>query len=272
MIIGQRRKLRTTTKPQVDIDAMRHAGRLASRCLQELLEAVKPGISTQDLDDMQMAFAEQHKVIPAPLNYKGFPKSICTSVNEVICHGIPSPHEILRDGDIICIDVTLIVDGFYADNAATTYVGEVDPAGQRLVKTTLECLKRGIEVVSPQARLGDIGHAIQSHAEGRGLSVVREFVGHGIGRAFHEPPQVQHYGEPGRGQRLHAGMTFTIEPMINEGGWRSRVLDDGWTAVTADGKRSAQFEHTVLVTAGGVEILTVQNDEGRWEPPGRASV
>jgi len=269
MIIGRLKPSRLNLKSKAEIAAMRHAGTLASQCLHELLAAVKPGVTTQDLDDLQMAFARKHNVIPAPLGYKGYPKSICTSINEVICHGIPSAKEVLRQGDIICVDVTLIVDGFHADNAATIGVGEVDPIGQRLMEVTLESLRRAIETVSPTARLGDIGHAIQSCVEPEGFSVVRDFVGHGVGKAFHEPPHVQHFGQSGMGQRLREGMTFTIEPMINEGTWRAKVLEDGWTAVTTDGMRSAQYEHTIAVTGNGVSILTVQNDEGAWEPPGR---
>lgn len=269
MIIGRNKPRRLNLKSQAEIDVMRHAGNLASQCLHELLAAVRPGITTQDLDDLQMAFARRHDVVPAPLGYKGFPKSICTSINEVICHGIPSPKQVLKEGDIICVDVTLIVDGFHADNAATVGVGQVDPVARHLMDVTLEALRRGIEAVGPNARLGDIGHAIQSYAEPEGFSVVREFVGHGVGKAFHEPPHVQHFGQAGMGQRLREGMTFTIEPMINEGTWRAKVLEDGWTAVTTDGKRSAQYEHTVAVTSSGVMILTVQNSEGAWEPPGR---
>ncbi len=256
-------------KSNAELDRMRTAGRLASECLEWLLGHVAPGVTTQDLDDLQMDFAKRHGVVPAPLNYRGFPKSVCTSVNEVICHGIPSSTHVLEDGDIIGVDVTLIVDGFYGDNAATVPVGEVGEDVKRFLDSTLEALRCAIEVVRPQARLGDIGHAIQTHVEPLGYSVVRDFVGHGIGRQFHEPPQVCHYGRKGKGQRLRAGMTFTIEPMINEGVFACRVLDDGWTAVTADGERSAQFEHTIAVTPEGVEILTIQNDDGSWEPPGR---
>lgn len=252
-----------------ELQKMRNAGRLASECLQWLLEHVEPGISTQDIDDLQMDFAKRHGATPAPLNYKGFPKSVCTSINEVICHGIPSKKDVLAEGDIIGVDVTLIVDGFYGDNAATVPVGEVTPETKKFLEVTLECLRRGIEAAGPSSKLGDIGHAIQSYAEPRGYSVVRDFVGHGIGRSFHEPPQVCHYGRPGKGMRLRPGMTFTIEPMINVGVYDCHVLDDGWTAVTADGELSAQFEHTIAITNDGVEILTVQNGDGSWEPPGR---
>lgn len=257
---------------------MRQAGRLAAQCLQMLCDAVKPGVTTQDLDDLSMAFAEKHGARPAPLGYgethdrMAFPRSICTSVNEVICHGIPSKDRVLQEGDIIGIDVTLVVDGFHGDTCATVPVGAVDGEAARLMQVTLESLKRGIEAVRDDARLGDIGHAIQSYVEPAGFSVVRDFVGHGIGRKFHEPPQVEHHGRAGRGTRLRSGMTFTIEPMVNAGTWRCRLLDDQWTAVTSDGLYSAQYEHTLAVTPRGFEIMTVQNDDGSWEPPGRVQL
>jgi len=269
---------RIQIKSRSELDGMRAAGRLAAECLQMLCDAVKPGISTQDLDDMSMAFAEKHGARPAPLGYGkthdriAFPRSICTSVNEVICHGIPAKDHILREGDIIGIDVTLVVDGFHGDTCSTVPVGAVDDDTARLMQVTLESLKRGIEVVRDDARLGDIGHAIQSYVEPQGFSVVRDFVGHGIGRKFHEPPQVEHHGRAGRGTRLRSGMTFTIEPMVNAGTWRCRLLDDQWTAVTTDGLKSAQYEHTLAVTPRGFEIMTVQNDDGSWEPPGRVDL
>ncbi len=252
-----------------ELDEMARAGRLAAECLQWICDQVVPGMSTQDIDDLQMEFARKHGVIPAPLNYKGFPKSICTSVNEVICHGIPDAKHILKEGDVVGIDVTLIVDGYHGDNATTIPVGEVSESTMRLLWATLEAQRQGILAVREGARIGDIGHAIQSHVEPLGYSVVRDFVGHGIGTAFHEAPQIPHYGVAGRGRKLRSGMTFTIEPMINEGDWQCRVLDDEWTAVTIDGKLSAQYEHTMAVTPDGVRVLTVQNDEGLWEPPGR---
>jgi methionyl aminopeptidase len=256
-------------KSRAELDAMRAAGRLASECLAWILGQVETGMTTQDIDDLQVQFVGKHGVRAAPLGYRGFPRSICTSVNEVICHGIPTSKRVLREGDIIGVDVTLIVEGFHGDNAATIPVGEISPEAMRLLETTLEASRRGIEAVSPQARLGDVGHAIQSYAEARGFSVVRDFVGHGIGREFHAEPQVAHYGRAGRGLRLRPGMTFTVEPMINEGSYELDILDDGWTAVTLDGRLSAQYEHTVAVTEDGVEVLTVQNSEGAWEPPGR---
>jgi methionyl aminopeptidase len=256
-------------KSRGEFDSMRAAGRLASECLAWILEQVQPGMTTQDIDDLQVQFVKKHGVRAAPLGYRGFPKSICTSVNEVICHGIPNPKRVLREGDIVGVDVTLVVEGFHGDNASTIPVGKISAEAMRLLETTLEASRRGIAAVGPSARLGDVGHAIQSYAESKGYSVVRDFVGHGIGREFHAEPQVAHYGRAGRGLRLRPGMTFTIEPMINEGGYELDILEDGWTAVTLDGRLSAQYEHTVAVTEDGVEVLTVQNPDGDWEPPGR---
>lgn len=259
-------------KSPSEIEAMAHVGKLAARCLEWIVKQVRPGMTTQDIDDLQVEFARREGVVAAPLNYRGFPKSICTAVNEVICHGIPNSREVLREGDIVGIDVTLLLDGFHGDNAATIPVGpvgEVEPEVMRLLVASLEANRLGIEAVKPGARLGDIGHAIQSHVEPLGFSVVRDFVGHGVGRGFHEAPQVPHYGTPGRGLRLTPGLVFTIEPMINAGTWEMRVLEDGWTAVTADGRLSAQYEHSLAVTRDGVRVLTVQNEEGTWEPPGR---
>ena len=256
-------------KNEKSLRAMRAAGRLASECLGWILPRVAPGMTTQDIDDLQTQFAKKHDVTPAPLGYKGFPRSICTSVNDVICHGIPSRDALLRDGDIIGIDVTLIVDGMHGDNAATIPVGDVPEDTLRLLRTTLECQRSAIDAVRPGARVGDIGAAIQAVVEPRGYSVVRDFVGHGVGRRFHEDPQIPHYGQAGSGFRLRPGMTFTIEPMINAGVPESRIESDGWTARTTDGALSAQYEHTLEVTDNGVRVLTVQNDDGSWEPPGR---
>ena len=263
---------RIVRKSSRELAGMRAAGRLASQCLQWICDQVEPGMTTQDIDDLQMQFCKKHDVRPAPLGYRGFPKSICTSINEVICHGIPSSNVVLKEGDIIGIDVTLIVNGFHGDNAATIPVGEVSETANKLMKATLESLRLGIETVRPGNRLGAIGHAIQTHVEPLGFSVVRDFVGHGIGRKFHEEPQVAHAAKKNSGVPLKQGMTFTIEPMINEGVWQCRVLDDDWTAVTNDGKLSAQYEHTIAVTDNGVEILTVQNEDGSWEPPGRVTI
>jgi methionyl aminopeptidase len=258
-------------KNERQLAAMREAGRVAAQCLAWIVEQVVPGMTTLDLDDLQEQFARKHGVVAAPKGYRGFPKSLCTSPNEVICHGIPSRKVVLREGDIVGIDVTLIVEGFHGDNASTVAVGAVSDAALHLLRTTLRAQRAGIEAVRPGARLGDIGHAIQSVAEPEGFSVVRDFVGHGIGRGFHEEPQVLHYGSPGKGLRLQPGMTFTVEPMINEGGPDVEIQADGWTALTADRKLSAQYEHTVEVTGDGVRVLTVQNATGAWEPPGRWS-
>lgn len=246
-----------TLKSDAEIDAMREAGRLAAETLDMIESYVKPGITTQELNEICHDYTIKAGAIPAPLNYKGFPKSICTSVNDVVCHGIPSNNQKLRDGDIINIDVTPIVDGFHGDTSKTFLVGKVSDATAKLVRITKECLDLGIQAVRPGARVGDVGSAIQIHAEKHGYSVVRDFVGHGIGRKFHEEPQIQHFGTPGRGIRLTKGMVFTIEPMINQGDWRTKVLKDGWTAVTLDKKLSAQFEHTIAIRSSGeVEILT----------------
>lgn len=240
-----------------DIEGMRAAGKLAAECLNHVASFLKEGISTEELDTVARSFIENHGAYPAPLNYKGFPKSICTSRNDVICHGIPSTKEILHSGDIINLDITVRLDGYHGDTSKTYLIGDVSPAVERLVKTTKECLDRSIELVRPGARLGDVGALIQEIAQSHGYSVVRDFCGHGIGKEFHEAPQVLHYGKRGMGVELREGMTFTIEPMINMGSHRSRILSDGWTAVTIDGKPSAQFEHTLLVTADGYEILTL---------------
>ncbi len=267
-----RRRQNIQIKTKDELEGMRKAGRLASECLQWITSQIEPGMNTQDIDDLQVQFVEKHGVRAAPLNYRGFPKSICTSINEVICHGIPTKTDILKEGDIVGVDVTLIVDGFHGDNAATVPVGQVSEEANALMRATLEALRRGIAVVKPGKRLGDIGHAIQSFAERQGYGVVEDFVGHGIGRKFHEEPQVSHVGKPRTGVRLRPGMTFTIEPMINQGAPGTKVLTDGWTAVTTDGGLSAQYEHTIAVTADGFEILTMQNGEGLWEPPGRADI
>jgi methionyl aminopeptidase len=256
-------------KNDAQLAAMRAAGRLSAECLARVITHVKPGITTLDLDDLVSQFAQRHGATPAPLGYKGFPRSVCTSINEVICHGIPDRKAVLREGDIVGIDVALILDGFHGDNAATVGVGEIDEPARALLCATLEAQRRAVAEVRPGARLGDIGHAIQSHVEPLGFSVVRDFVGHGVGRRFHEEPQVLHYGTRGTGARLRAGLTFTIEPMINAGAPGIQILPDGWTALTADRSLSAQYEHTLEVTEGGVRVLTVRNDTGAWEPPGR---
>ena len=240
-----------------EIEKMRVAGRLAAEVLQVVAAHVKPGVSTDELDRIcHDHIVNVQKATPANLGYKGYPKTTCISANNVICHGIPNEAKVLKDGDIINIDVTVIKDGWHGDTSRMYYVGTPSVMARRLVETTREALFRGIRAVRPGATLGDIGHAIQEYAEGQRFSVVREYCGHGIGKVYHEDPQVLHYGRPGEGVVLQPGMTFTIEPMINEGTRFTRLLPDGWTVVTKDRKLSAQWEHTVLVTADGVEILT----------------
>ena len=244
---------------------MRAAGRLAAAALDMLTPFVVPGVTTEELDRRVLSFALDHKAIPAPLNYRGFPKAICTSVNHVVCHGIPGPKP-LREGDIVNIDVTLIVDGWHGDTSRMYSVGAVSRRAERLIEVTYEALRRGIEAVRPGNTTGDIGAAIQSYAEGERCGVVRDFCGHGLGRVFHDRPNILHYGEPGEGPVLEAGMLFTIEPMINLGKPAVKVLADGWTAVTRDRELSAQFEHTVGVTPSGCEIFTL-SPSGLHKPP-----
>jgi len=254
--------MQSLIKTPEEIEKMRVAGRLAAEVLEMIDEHIRPGVSTEELDRICHDYiVNTQKAIPAPLNYKGFPKSICTSVNHVICHGIPSPKKILKDGDILNIDVTIIKDGYHGDTSKMWIVGKPKPGTERLVRVTQECLYLGIEQVRPGARLGDIGHVIQQHAEKHHYSVVRDYCGHGIGKGFHEEPQVVHYGKPGTGMELKEGMTFTIEPMINQGKYHTKLLADGWTVVTKDHKLSAQWEHTILVTADGYEVLTRRSEE-----------
>jgi methionyl aminopeptidase len=240
-----------------EIEKMRQAGRLAAKLLDHLAPMIQPGISTLELNDEAERWTKAHGAKSAPLGYHGFPKSICTSINEVVCHGIPHAKQILKDGDIINIDVTPILDGYYGDTSRTFFVGTPSPTAKKLVEVTEECLRRGIAAVKPGGRIGDIGAAIQEYAEAQGFSVVRDFVGHGISNIFHTAPQIPHYGTKGKGKKLRPGMVFTIEPMINEGTWEAVVLEDGWTAITKDKKLSAQFEHTLAVTQDGVDILTL---------------
>lgn len=235
---------------------MRKAGRLAAEALDMLVEHVVPGVTTEELDRLVMEFAGDHNAVPAPLNYRGFPKGICTSVNHVVCHGIPGPKP-LREGDIINIDVTLIVDGWHGDTSRMYGVGEVPRRAERLIEVTYESLMLGIAAVKPGHTTGHIGEAIQTFAEAQRCSVVREFCGHGLGLSFHEPPNILHYGTAGEGVELKAGMIFTIEPMINLGRAPVKVLPDGWTAVTRDRQLSAQFEHSIGVTDEGCEIFTL---------------
>ncbi len=235
---------------------MRVAGQLAGEVLRMISEHVRPGVTTGELDAICHRYiTEEQGATPAPLNYKGFPKSICTSVNHVVCHGIPGDRE-LREGDIVNIDITVIKDGWHGDTSKMFQVGKVPVKAKRICEVAHQAMLRGIEVVRPGARLGDIGHVIQRFAEGRGCSVVREYCGHGIGRGFHEDPQVLHYGRPGTGEVLVPGMVFTIEPMINLGRRETRLLPDGWTVVTRDHSLSAQWEHTIAVTDRGHDVLT----------------
>ena len=239
-----------------EIEKMRRVGRLAAKLLHHLEPLVEPGITTLELDKEAERWTKAHGARSAPLGYHGFPKSICTSINEVICHGIPNEKQVLKEGDIINIDVTPILDGYHGDTSKTFFIGTPSPVAKKLVEVTEKCMYLGIAEVKPGNKIGDIGAAIQEYAEAEGFSVVRDFVGHGVSNIFHTAPQIPHYGIRGKGKKLRAGMVFTIEPMINEGTWEGVVLDDGWTAITKDGKLSAQFEHTVAVTETGVEILT----------------
>ena len=248
-------------KSAAEIEKMRQAGALASQVLCMIEPCVQAGRTTEELDQICHEYITgELNAIPAPLNYQGFPKSICTSVNHVVCHGIPGAKK-LKNGDIINIDIALIKDGYHGDTSKMFFVGEPSVRARRLVETSYECLKIGIGLVKPGARLGDIGHAIQSHAERHRFSVVREYCGHGIGREFHEEPQVLHYGERDTGLPLEQGMTFTIEPMINLGKPQVKPLPDRWTVVTRDRSLSAQWEHTILVTADGHEVLTGRPEE-----------
>jgi methionyl aminopeptidase len=239
-------------------EAMRRACRVAAETLLAAAELIRPGVSTDEINQFVHEDTLRRGARPAPLNYHGFPKSVCTSVNEVVCHGIPNSQR-LKDGDIINVDVTSIYEGFHGDTSATFYVGKPSKEARHVTEVARRSLELGIGVVKDGARLGDIGAAIQEYAEGQGCSVVRAFVGHGIGRRFHEPPQVSHVGTRGSLMRLRTGMCFTIEPMINVGGYEVDILDDGWTVVTRDGSLSAQFEHTLVVTKDGCEVLTARD-------------
>jgi len=248
-------------KTPEEIEKMRVAGRLAAEVLEMIEPYVKAGGTTEELDRICHDYiVNVQQAIPAPLNYHGFPKSICTSINHVVCHGIPNVKP-LKNGDIINIDITVIKDGYHGDTSKMFMVGKVPEWAERLCRVTQECLYKGIEMVRPGTRLGDIGEVIQKHAESNGFSIVREYCGHGIGAVFHEEPQVLHYGRAGTGLELKEGMTFTIEPMLNQGRPETRTLGDGWTAITKDRKLSAQWEHTLLVTATGYEILTLRKDD-----------
>ena len=249
-------------KSKSDVEKMRVAGKLASDVLMMIGSHVKAGVSTEELDQICHDYiVNDQKAIPAPLNYKGFPKSICTSVNHQVCHGIPSGDKILKNGDIINIDVTVIKDEFHGDTSKMFIVGESSILAERLCRITRECMFKGIEIVKPGLHIGDIGAAIQEHAHMNNFSVVRDYCGHGIGKNFHESPQILHYGIRNTGMRLEEGMTFTIEPMINVGKHKTKLLADGWTVVTQDRSLSAQWEHTILVTNNGYEILTIRDEE-----------
>ena len=245
-----------------EIDGMRRAGKLAADLLCMIGEHIRPGVTTAELDELIAQATEARHARSAPLNYNGFPKSCCTSPNEVVCHGIPGPY-VLQDGDILNVDVTPVLprkNGWHGDTSATFYVGKPSPQAIHVTEVARQCLELGLEAANkPGARVGDIGHAIQVFAEAQGCSVVRAYCGHGIGRTFHAEPSVPHVGRPGTGPKLKRGMCFTIEPMINLGDWKCHELDDGWTAVTSDGSLSAQFEHTIVVGKRGVEVLTMRD-------------
>ncbi len=253
---GSLKKREIIIKTEEQIEGIRKSGQLTRDILDMLEQRIQPGITTGDIDCWVHEYTLAHNAVPAPLNYRGFPKSVCTSINEVVCHGIPDG-TVLQEGDILNVDVTSILDGYYGDASRMFLIGEVSETAQKLVEVTKECLKLGIAQVKPGNMLGDIGHAIQNYAEMQGYSVVRAFVGHGTGIHFHEPPDIRHYGRPQTGRVLVPNMVFTIEPMVNIGGYDVRTLQDGWTAVTADGSLSAQWEHTVRVTEDGVDILTM---------------
>ena len=253
--------MNVTIKTAEEIEKMRIAGRLAAQVLQMITPHVVAGVTTEELDRICHDYiVNEQQAIPAPLNYRGFPKSICTSVNHQVCHGIPGPKR-LKNGDIINIDVTVIKDEYHGDTSKMFVIGKPSIQAKRLIEITQRCLYAGIRIVKPGTRLGDIGHTIQQLAEGERFSIVREYCGHGIGSTFHEDPQVVHYGKPGEGFALLENMTFTIEPMVNAGKRHVKLLGDDWTVVTKDRSLSAQWEHTLLVTADGVEILTLRDDE-----------
>lgn len=245
-----------------ELDKMRQVGKLAAQLLDYLESLVKPGVSTQELNDQADRWMKAHGTVSAtlgyaPPNHPPFPGSICTSINEVVCHGIPNPKQILKDGDILNIDVTPILDGYHGDTSRMFLVGNPSATARKLVEVTQEAMMRGIAEVKPGARVGDIGAAIQEYAEANGFSVVRDMVGHGVGRVFHTEPQIPHFGQRGTGVKLRPGMVFTIEPMLNEGTYELKFLSDRWTVITKDKKLSAQFEHTIAVTEDGYEILTL---------------
>jgi methionyl aminopeptidase len=252
-------------KSSREIELMKGSCRLAAKTLKFIEGKIKPGMSTGDLDRLCHQYIVNRNARPSPLNYHGFPKSICTSRNDVICHGIPNDKELIKNGDILNVDVTTFFQGFHGDTNRTFLVGDVKPEHKKLVEVTYDCMMEGIKVCKPGAHLGDIGYVIETMARDHGYSVVQEYCGHGIGREFHEDPQVLHYGKKGTGVELKPGMTFTIEPMINLGARHCRHLDDGWTVLTKDKSWSAQFEHTILITESGYEILTTFSEDD-WKP------
>ena len=254
--------MKISIKTPQQIEKMRIAGKLAAEVLEMISPYVLPGISTSELDRLCYEhIVNVQKAIPANIGYNGFEKTICSSINQVICHGIPSEKRILKEGDILNIDVTVIKDGWHGDTSKMFLVGKCAPHNQRLVRVTQECLYKGIEVVQPGAYISDIGNAIQEHAEKNYYSVVEDYCGHGIGNVYHEEPQILHYGKPGKGLQLREGMCFTIEPMINQGSKYCKTLKDGWTVETKDGRNSAQWEHTIAVTSDGYDVLTRRSDE-----------
>ena len=250
---AQRYKIRL--KEEADIEGIRKAGQLVLETFEQVKDKIRPGIKTDEINTIVHEFTIDNGAQPAPLNYRGFPKSVCVSINEEVCHGIPGKR-VLADGDIVNVDITSILNGYYADANKTFFAGTPGTEARKIVSVARECLKRGISMVKPGNTVGDIGWAIQTYAEDQGCSVVRDFVGHGVGFEFHESPQIPHFGQKGQGIRLIAGMVFTIEPMINLGNKELRILPDNWTAVTRDGSLSAQFEQTILVTKSGCESLT----------------
>ena len=249
-------------KNKNDIEKLRSAGQLAANVLNMITEHVKPGISTGELDDICHDFiVNEQKAIPANIGYNGYEKTSCISVNQVICHGIPNKNKILKDNDIVNIDVTVLKDGWHGDTSKMFLVGKTQPHNEKLVSVTQECLYKAIEIAKPGITLGDIGHVIQSHAEKNHYSVVEDYCGHGIGKVYHEDPQVLHFGKPGTGIELVEGMCFTIEPMINQGTKYTKILSDGWTVETKDGRNSAQWEHTIAITSNGCDVLTKRDEE-----------
>ncbi len=257
-----KKNMKISIKTEQEIQKMRIAGKLASEVLEMIEPFVIPGVSTEELDKKcHDHIVNVQKAIPANVGYRGFEKTSCASVNQVICHGIPDKNKILKDGDILNIDVTVIKDGWHGDTSKMYLVGKCKPHNERLVRVTQECLYKAINVVKPGAFLGDIGHVIQQHAESNYYSVVEDYCGHGIGNVYHEEPQILHYGRPGKGIQIQEGMCFTIEPMINQGSKYCKTLQDGWTVETKDGRNSAQWEHTLAVTSNGVEVLTKRNEE-----------